>query len=96
MAEVTNKQRYSGIDIIRILSMVMITSIHFICYSHVNSSINDIPHFNKVFIHVLQVFNKDFINLFVMISGYLLCTKTDTLKRIIPLWMKVFVSCQHS
>jgi len=94
MTEVTNKQRYSGIDIIRIISMVMITSIHFICYSHVNSSINDIPHFNKVFIHVLQVFNKDFINLFVLITGFLLCGRSNTSGKIIPLWLNIFVTCQ--
>ncbi len=84
---------FLGLDLVRILAMMIITSMHFAYYQHLGREFNEMPLYNKVFITNIDVFSKCFINLFVMLSGYLLCTKKRNWYNIIRIWsMSIFAA----
>lgn len=84
------QKRIIGLEFIRIFAMVLITGIHFICYSHVRSYVDDIPICNKLFITFFDTFAQNWITLFLLISGYFICQKDATIDKAIRLWINVF------
>lgn len=91
--KVKEDSRLIGIDLLRVISMALITGIHFICYSNVRSSFDMIPNYNKCFIVFLDTFDENWITLFLLISGYFLISKPVSINRAISLWIKVvFIS----
>lgn len=84
---------FLGLDLVRILAMMIITTMHFAYYQHLGRQFNEMPIYNKIFITTIDVFSKCFINLFVMLSGYLLCTKKRNWYNIIRIWsMSIFAA----
>lgn len=87
------QQRVIGLDLIRIFAMVLITGIHFICYSSVRCYVDDIPICNRLFISFFDTFAQNWITLFLLISGYFMCQKNATIDKATRLWINViFVS----
>ena len=83
-----NKRKY-GLDIVRILAMVLITAIHFVAYS----GIMQVPHltdYNRVLLSVVSALFTPAVNLFVLITGYFSCEKKLNGKRLFSLWIQVF------
>ncbi|MBR6902932.1 MAG: acyltransferase [Clostridia bacterium] len=77
--------RYAGIDILKILSMALITLIHYFGYSSVADNQNLLLS-NKMIISVLGTLTKVAVNIFPMITGYLLYNKKPKTLRIFKLY----------
>ena len=91
LVKMENK-RLIGLDFIRVFAMIVVTSIHFVEYSDLIHEYNAIPAYNKVLISFLRSLFPLFVNLFVMLSGFLLCRKQFNLHRILKLWLIVYNS----
>lgn len=84
--------RIVGLDIYRIYAIICISTIHFIGYTGIASIPQDeLYGINYYLINFLQTFTTTFVDAFVLLSGYFLCTKDLNLKRIVNLWMQVVV-----
>lgn len=86
-----NKRNYS-IDLLRIFSMSLVSCIHFLCYNGLWDNL-DMPAYNRLFCDILVTLTYCFVNLFVMMSGYLLCEKSFKLSRIVNTWTMVWIGC---
>lgn len=86
-----NQRNYS-IDLLRIFSMTLVSCIHFLCYNGLWDN-SDMPAYNRLFCDILVTLTYSFVNLFVMMSGYLLCEKDFKLSRIVNTWTMVWIGC---
>ena len=84
--------RNNSIDLLRIFTMTLVTCIHFLCYNELWVN-NDMPTYNRVFCDVLITLTYCFVNIFVLMSGYLLGTKSFDVRRILNTWSLVWVTC---
>lgn len=86
----SSREKYTSIELLRIIAMVMIIIGHLIGHTHI---LNILPKnsLNHYVISALQVMCYPATNLFVLISGYLLCDKRFKIKRIITIWLQVFL-----
>ncbi|MBO7519437.1 MAG: acyltransferase [Clostridia bacterium] len=78
-------ERRSGIDILKIMSMVLITLIHYFSYSSISESQNLLP-LNKIIFTALRTLTAIAVNTFPMITGYLLYNKKSSTLRPFKLW----------
>lgn len=85
--------RQLGLDFLRVFAMVIITSLHFVLYLHLKDSFALMSTFEKIFISVINSFSDCFVNIFVLISGYFLCVKEFSYKRIVSVWLQTFFAC---
>lgn len=83
-------KRNLSIDYLKILTMTLVTSIHFICNNNFCDNL-DMSSYNRFFCDTLITLSYSFVNLFVLMSGYLLATKTFQ-KRITGTWSLVWVA----
>ena len=83
-------EKLSSIELIRIIAMLMIIIGHLIGHTHF---IDNIPNrtINYFLISMLQVICYPATNIYVLISGYLLCEKTYKTKRVATIWLHVFL-----
>lgn len=80
--------RLYGLDVLRIISMLLITIIHFCAYSLIMYDQN-ITTINHVFMSLMYTMSVVAVNAFVMITGYFQCDKKMNYKRIFALWFDV-------
>ncbi len=80
--------RLYGLDVLRIISMLLITIIHFCAYSLIMFDKN-ITITNHVFMSLMYTMTVVAVNAFVMITGYFQCDKKLNHKRIFVLWFDV-------
>lgn len=82
-------QRNMSIDLLKIISMLMVVSLHITSHGIHNAEIVDfsIPYWFVVVINSLSLVA---VNCFVLISGYFLSQSKVSYKRIISLWIQVF------
>ena len=85
-------QRNYGIEFLRIFAMTLVSCIHFLCYNNMWDN-TDMPAYNRLFCDVLVTLTYCFVNIFVMMSGYLLCEKDFKISRITSTWMMVWITC---
>lgn len=85
------KERQLGLDILRIISMLLITVIHYIAYSGVEQNSN-ITTYNKIILAALGGLATVAVNIFVLITGYFQCEKKLNFKRIFFLWVQVLLT----
>lgn len=84
--------RQTGIDVIRIVSMLLITATHYIGYSGLLDS-EDILPVNRILFTVILILARAALNLFAIMTGYLLAKKPFSFKRITRIWFDtVFIS----
>ena len=84
------KKRVVGLDILRILSMLLITVIHYIGYSDIISLVNiQSSPANYAFLVAMKSYSRAAVNIFVLITGYFMYTKEFKIKRILKLWCEV-------
>ncbi len=86
----SNKNRDSGIELFRILTMLVIVAHHYV----VNSELGLVVHntgmnFSNVFLTLFGCGGKTGINCFVMITGYFMCKSNITLKKFLKLFLEV-------
>ena len=81
-AGVSGKSRSSNLELLRIVAMLLIIAHHFVVNSGVTNCY-DFSHItpNMVFLQLWGMWGKTAINVFVMISGYFMCTSKLTVKR---------------
>lgn len=84
-----SNQRNMGLDILRILSMILITCRHFLVYSGLIDSIG-FSTVNGVIAHILKVFCGCAVNIFVLISGYFLVKSSFKLQKAVRVWAETF------
>lgn len=83
------EQRNIGLDILRILTMVLITTRHFLGYSGLIDTIG-FSSLNGIVAHLLRVFCGCAVNIFVLISGYFLVESTFKIKKAVRIWAETF------
>ena len=85
-----DQNRNIGLDILRIIAMISVTSIHFIAYSGVGKmSLTELGTLDFLFIKSFQSINVCFINLFVMLTGYFMAAKPTRLSKLFRLYGEV-------
>lgn len=85
------KKRESGLDLLRIISMLMVTSIHFLGHGGVIYSGLDAGHYNWYLGNIVNALCLVCVNCFVMLSGYFHCTSQFKLRRIVSIWVQVMI-----
>lgn len=83
------EDRLIGLDILRILSMVLITLRHYIGYAGL-SELTDFFSFNGIAVRMLDILSGSAVNIFVLISGYFLIHSGFKWKRAIKIWGETF------
>lgn len=83
------EKRKSNIELLRIISMIMITLHHFSLYLglYSNNSLGIQKNILGVFLFSL---GKIGVNIFVIIGGYFLINSTFNVKKIVKLWLEIF------
>ena len=82
--------RIFGLDLLRIFAIIIITTIHFWCYSDLGRNVDFLPTYNRIFLYIFKTLSFSFTDLFVLISGYFLCDKNFSYRRIVSLVMQVY------
>lgn len=81
--------RNVGLDLLRITAMCLVTSIHFLNYLGFDNVDSEAAISVRLFISTLRALDLNFINLFVLLSGFLLCNSSFSYMRIIKIWIQV-------
>ncbi len=79
--------RHTGIELLRIISMLMVLSLHFFMKGNYNSSETEIVNVESWFVICLSIVA---VNCYVLISGYFLSTKPFQLRRITNTYVQVW------
>lgn len=86
--------RESGIELFRILTMLVIVAHHYFVNSGLSTLVYENPAFSKnsVFLLLFGWGGKTGINCFVLITGYFMCRSRITLKKFLKLllWMEFY------
>ncbi|MBE6684098.1 MAG: acyltransferase [Ruminococcaceae bacterium] len=85
-----SKERVIGLDILKILSCLGITMIHFLGYTNVISSFVGL-HYNKVLAYIFNILIRTAVNIFIMISGYFLVKSKFKYRRLFSIWGETLV-----
>ena len=84
--------RQTGIDLVKVLAMVLITATHYIGYSGVLEN-QELLLSNRIIFAGIFVLSRAALNLFAISTGYLMYMKAFSCKRIFRIWFDVvFVS----
>lgn len=81
-------KRNSGIDLLKIISMFMIVILHVILYGLKFSNLN-IFSVKGIFTNLIEGICLCAVNIYAVITGYLIIAKTPKINRIISLWIQV-------
>lgn len=73
------KERHAGVELLRILAMLMVLTLHFLIKGKYSSSSNFFVNLES---WLLVCFSVVAVNCYVLISGYFMCDKSFKLKRI--------------
>lgn len=88
---VSNKERFTNLELYRIICMILIISHHYVVNSGLWSEMNatmDSP--NSIYLYLFGMWGKICINCFVLITGYFMCTSTISLIKFIRLFIQIF------
>jgi len=99
------KERESGLELFRIITMLLIVAHHYVVNSGITAYLSLAPtSFKSLFFYSIGAFGKIGINCFVLITGYFMCSSKITLKKFLKLFLEVmfykiiitliFVVCQ--
>ena len=84
------KPRSSNIELMRIILMLAIIAHHYVVSSGVSAHINlDNSMMKSAFLLVWGMWGKTAINAFVLITGYFMCTKQLSWKKVLKLWLEI-------
>lgn len=90
--EIQTKKRESGLELFRILTMVLIVSHHYFANSGLNGELYKELRlsFNSVFLLLFGWGGKTGINCFVLITGYFMCKSKITVRKYLKLILEVW------
>lgn len=83
MEHMHQKARVDGIDLIKVLAMLLVTVIHYIAY---NDGLAYAQGAGKFFLTLLFTATCIGVNLFTVVTGYLLCDKEPSITRVARVW----------
>ena len=79
--------RDSGIELMRIVAMLLVVSSHLVSASGVSKFFDySNPKMNMLFLQLFGLWGKTAINAFVLITGYFMCTSQLTSRRFIKIY----------
>ncbi len=85
-----NKERESGIELFRIISMILIIAHHYVVNSGVVSIFRLNPlSANSIFLALFGAWGKTGINCFVLITGYFMCKSQISTKKFLKLFLEL-------
>ena len=83
------KKRDNGLDLLRIISMLMVVSLHFWSHGGLVGGTLTTGSANWFAGNLLHPFVLVAVNCFVLLSGYFQCTSKFKLKRVVSTWLQV-------
>ena len=89
MAQDGVKTRQSNMELLRIVAMLMIITLHYLDKGKVLPAFAEMSTVNHYLAWVLEALCFGAVNLYVLISGYFLCTSRFTFKKLFLLWAQV-------
>ncbi len=89
MTDIGAKTRQSNIELLRIVSMLMIITLHYLDKGNVLVEFAAANTANQFFAWVLEAFCFGAVNLYVLISGYFLVESKFTFKKLTLLWAQI-------
>ena len=88
--ETAPTKRESGLELMRIMLMLFIIAHHYVVNSGVTLHIDlSNPTPNSVFLVIWGMWGKTAINAFVLITGYFMCEKVLTWRKVLKLWLQL-------
>lgn len=82
------KQRESGIELFRIIAMLLIVAHHYVVNSGVTQLLGG-DYFKDLFYYLFGMWGKTGINCFVLITGYFMCKSNITLRKFLKLFLEI-------
>lgn len=84
------ESRNINIELLRVIAMLLIIVRHFIEYTYLLEKIpkDSITYYSVSMLHVITCVA---VNVYVLISGYFLCEKKIKIKKVVVLWIQVFL-----
>ncbi len=83
------KERESGLELFRIITMILIVTHHYVVNSGILKYLKLSPtSFKSIFFYSVGAFGKIGINCFVLITGYFMCRSKITLKKFLKLFLE--------
>lgn len=83
------KKREYGLDLLRILSMLMVVCNHLVSWDILLADVLEPLSPMWYAAHVFRAFQMPAVNCFVLISGYFLCSTSFKLKKAATLWLEI-------
>lgn len=87
------KQRYSNIELYRIIIMILIVAHHYVDSSGLLEVMKQSPtSFKSIYLYIFGMWGKTGINCFVLITGYFMCQSHITLRKFTKLvfWIEFY------
>ncbi len=82
------KKRNYTLDLLRILSMIMIITLHYINHGYKINEVGSAGN-NTLILWIIYAFCFGAVNIYVLISGYFLCESEFKWKKVLKLWIEV-------
>ena len=83
------KSRQSNMELLRIVAMLMIITLHYLDKGNVLPDFEQMSTVNHYIAWILEAFCFVAVNLYVLISGYFLCTSRFTFRKLFLLWVQI-------
>lgn len=89
MAQEKVKVRQSNMELLRILAMLMIITLHYLDKGNVLVPFGEMTTLNHYVAWILEAFCYVAVNVYVLISGYFLVQSKFTFKKLVVLWLQI-------
>ncbi len=85
------KQRYSNIELYRIITMILIVAHHYVMNSGIGNVMYEEPvNAKSLYLYIFGMWGKTGINGFVLITGYFMCKSRITLRKFMKLLLWIY------
>lgn len=88
--KLVNSTRVIGLDLYRLIAMILITGIHYFGYANIDQS-HDLLPINKLFVDFATSINSCFVDMFVLLTGFFLGKRICKKMRLIDLWFQALI-----
>ena len=89
MAETGVKTRQSNMELLRVVAMLMIITLHYLDKGNVLPEFAQMSTINHYLVWLLEAFCYVAVNVYALISGYFLTTSKFTFKKLFTLWLQI-------
>lgn len=89
MAQAGIKKRKSNIELLRIVAMLMIITLHYLDKGNVLKAFNEVSTVNEYLAWIMETLCYVAVNIYVLISGYFLTYSKFSFKKLFVLWSQI-------